>query len=74
MQRRSGAVEANIGDEFAALGQLIETREIGALMQKAALDEYAEKVGLGTKIACHGKPLCIKFATLDEGDDPVRFY
>jgi hypothetical protein len=35
---------------------LIETREIGALMQKAALDEHGEEAGLGTKVTGHGKP------------------
>ena len=74
VERRRGAVEANIGDEFTALGHLIETREIGALMQEAALGEHAEKVGLRTKIAGHGKPLWIKFATSDKGNDPVRFF
>ena len=45
MQRRRGAVEADIGDEIAALGLLIDALEIGALMQKAALGQHGEKIG-----------------------------
>jgi len=43
---------------------VIEPREIGALMQEAALGERAQKVGLRTKIASHGKPLCKRIAPL----------
>ena len=37
MQRGRRAIEADIGDEIAALGLFIEAGEVGALMQKAAL-------------------------------------
>jgi hypothetical protein len=56
MKRRRGAIKTDIGNKFAALGFLIETGKIGALMQKATLDQYGEQAGLGTKIAGHGKP------------------
>jgi len=56
MERGRGAIKADIGDEFAALGNLIKAREIGALMQKAALDEGGDKIGPGAEIAVHGWP------------------
>jgi hypothetical protein len=56
VERRRRTVETNIGNEFAALRDLIKPREIGALLQKAALDEHSEEGGLGTKFTGHGKP------------------
>jgi hypothetical protein len=74
MERRRRAVEPDIGDEIAALRDLIEPGQIGAMMQKAALDERAQKVGLGTKITGHGTPSAKGSRHCSEGARSPRTY
>ena len=54
MQRRGGCVKADIGDELAGLRLVIHAREVGALVDIAALFQNGEKIGLRLKIGRHG--------------------
>src|SRR5205085_10820634 len=54
VQRGRGAVEADIGDERAGGGLLVDAREVGALVNVPALLERAEEFGLRLKIGRHG--------------------
>ncbi len=56
MQRRRGAIKTYVGNELSRFCDLIKPCEVRALMQKSALDEHCEEVGLGTKITGHGRP------------------
>ena len=47
VQRRRRAVEADIGDEVARAGLVVEAREVRALMDIAALLHHAQEVGCG---------------------------
>ena len=44
-----GAVEADIGDQVASQRLLVEPREIGTLMDEAALEKRARKSDFGLK-------------------------
>ena len=45
MQRRGGAIEADIGDERSRAGLFVEAGEIGALMDEPPLLHHAQEVG-----------------------------
>ena len=47
MQRRRGAIEADVGDERSRARLLVQTGEIGALMDETALLHHAQEVGSG---------------------------
>ncbi len=44
MQRRRGAVVANIGGGLALRGQRVEAREIGALVDEAAILQSVQEI------------------------------
>ena len=54
MQRRRGAVEADIGRERARTRLFVQPRKIGALMDIAALLHHAQKIGAGLERFGHG--------------------
>src|SRR3984893_14410707 len=74
VERRRRAVETGIGNELSRFCYLIEHREIGALMQKATLDEHGEEAGMGTKIAGHGKPSAKGSRRCNKGARSPRIY
>ena len=55
VQRRRGAIEADIGDQLAAQRLFVEAGEVRALVNVAALDQYAQEIGSGLKRVGHLK-------------------
>jgi hypothetical protein len=53
VQRWGGAVEADLGGEAAGAGLFVEAGEVRTLVEKAALDQNVEKIGLGTELVGH---------------------
>ena len=54
VQRGRGAVEADIGGELPSRRLLVETGEVGALMNEPARGEHLEKVGCRAEGFGHG--------------------
>ena len=52
MQRRAGAVVADIGRDRSLAEKRVKTLRVGALMNEAALMESAEEVGTEGRHAC----------------------
>ena len=57
MKRRCRAIISDIRRDTSISGFFIKARKIGALMDKAALGQYAEKIGFRLEFTRHGKPL-----------------
>jgi hypothetical protein len=57
MQRRRRAIISNISSYAAIFGFFIEARKIGALVDEAALGQYAEEIGFRLEFTRHGTPL-----------------
>ena len=53
MQRRRGAVEADVGDEIARARLVVEALKVRALVDIAALLHHAQEVGSGLKRVGH---------------------
>ena len=53
VQRRRGAVEADIGDQRSAQRLRVEAGEVRALMDVAALDQHAQEIGTGFERVGH---------------------
>ena len=57
MQDWRGGVEADIGDDAFLLGELIQRRAVGALMQESAVDDLAQKTGFELARHSHLTPV-----------------
>ncbi len=65
VQRRRGAVVADVADDVALLRERVEPVEIRALVDEAALGQYVEEVGLvlghgGAAFGWFGAGMCLK--------------